>query len=281
MRSVTRAIKVVLFVFSVIILTLIVVNPVFAQEECFVCHGQTGFTTTIEGKGVSLYVDADRYADKAHTNVKCTGCHIGFTEGPHGDEAMATYKQVAGWACQKCHSGSYNRYMKGSHGRAYNKGEAAAPTCIKCHSNHYIDKSSDPESAISYLKAPEENCGKCHEEPLELYLDGYHGKTLVVLGYAKSASCSKCHDAHEAKPLKTDSDKISACRPCHPSANENFVGFLVHPNENDRVGEPLLFYVKWIMTTLLIVVLAFFYSHTVLWAYRDTVERRKKRGEER
>lgn len=41
----------------------------------------------------------------------------------------------------------------------------------------------------------------------------------------------------------------------------------------------MLFYVKWMMTFMLIGVLAFFYSHTVLWALRDTIERRRKRKE--
>lgn len=184
-------IKGVLLVFIVLLtLALFSSSSTFAAEECLVCHGQAGFETIIDGKTVSLFVDAKKYSENAHGNIACSGCHIGFSVGPHGDRAMAEYKQIASWACEKCHSGPYKRYMSGSHSKAYKKGHAA-PTCIRCHSNHYVVRASDPESSISYLKAPEENCGKCHHEALETYLEGYHGKTLVVLGYKRSASCSK------------------------------------------------------------------------------------------
>lgn len=269
-----------LFITSLLVIVLILLFPhvsLAAEEKCFTCHGQPDFKGIVAGKTIPLYVDAKRYANSVHGSIACVDCHAGFKTGPHGEQAMVEYSKVASWACKRCHDGAYRDYTEGSHGKAYNEGKPKAPTCVSCHGSHYVAVFKDTRAPVSYLRAPKELCGKCHHEALETYLEGYHGKTLVVLGYEKSASCSKCHGAHLTKRLESTEEKIAACKPCHPDANENFVGYLVHADENDRVGEPLLFYVKWIMTSLLIGVFAFFYSHTVLWALRDTIERRKKR----
>jgi thiosulfate reductase cytochrome b subunit len=62
---------------------------------------------------------------------------------------------------------------------------------------------------------------------------------------------------------------VETCKKCHPSANANFAGYIVHADHSDREKYPQLYYVFWGMTTLLIGTFAFFALHTLLWLYRS------------
>jgi cytochrome b subunit of formate dehydrogenase len=253
-------------------------------EGCLVCHGQPGFNTIIQGKTVSLFVDADKYAAGKHADRKCSDCHTGFkagalnsAEGPHTANQLANYNKEAIAACQKCHDKAYSQFMNGPHGKAYRSGVANAPKCTKCHETHYTTSYKDDTSPLNRLNHPTQTCKPCHEEAFNTYIENYHGKTLVTLGYASSAGCTQCHGAHTANPLTTESAKIAACSQCHKGASANFVGYNAHADDANGKAFPLLFYVKWTMTILLVLVLAFFYLHSLLWAIKDIGVMRAKR----
>ncbi len=262
----------------VVVFVLLIPIPALAAdtEGCLTCHGQPGFNTIIDGKTVSLYVDGDKMSLGMHKDRKCSDCHPGFSgsttgsaEGPHSAAQISTYSKDALASCQKCHDKAYWEYKNGPHGKAAEEGEETAPTCSRCHEKHYTGATKDETSNTYKLHSPEKLCEPCHEEPFKTYDENYHGKMVVQLGYKRSASCSDCHGAHKANPLTNEQDAIKACQKCHPGANKNFIGYAVHGDENDAKNYPMLFYIKWIMAFLLVVVLAFFYLHSLLWAIKD------------
>jgi cytochrome b subunit of formate dehydrogenase len=282
----------------VVIFVLLVPKPALGAdtEGCLTCHGQPGFNTVIAGKTISLYVDGDKMALGMHKDRKCTDCHPGFSvgtgsgaEGPHSTDQISTFAQDALNSCQKCHDKEFWEFKNSPHGKASGAGgdvettggnEVTAPTCSRCHEKHYTLSSKDETSNTYKLNSPEKLCEPCHVEAFETYIENYHGKELVQLGYVRSASCADCHGAHTANALTNKQDAIKACEKCHPGANENFVGYAVHGNENDAKAYPMMFWIKWIMTALLIFALGFFYLHSLLWAIKDVSLLRAKRKAE-
>ncbi len=45
---------------------------------------------------------------------------------------------------------------------------------------------------------------------------------------------------------------VETCKTCHPSANRQFAGYLTHATHHDPVKYPILFWVFWGMTGLLV-----------------------------
>lgn len=274
----------------VVIFVLLVPKPVQAAdtENCLTCHGQPGFKTVIEGKTISLDVDGDKFEAGMHKDQKCSDCHPGFiagtasgSEGPHTTAQIATYAKDALNACQKCHDKAFWEYKNGPHGKAGEEvGDSHAPSCTRCHDRHYTTSAKDEASDTHKLHSPEKLCEPCHEEAFLTYEENYHGKMLVMFKYKRSATCSECHGAHAVNPLTNKQNAIKACEKCHPGANENFVGYAVHGDENDAKAYPMMFWVKWIMVALLVLVLGFFYIHSLLWAIKDIGVMRAKRKEE-
>jgi predicted CXXCH cytochrome family protein len=279
------------FCLGILLTVLFVVflpKPSFAAdtEGCLICHGQPGFNTVIQGKTVSLYVDAEIYDAAKHGARKCSDCHTGFlatqtsgAEGPHTAAQTATFLKIAEDSCVKCHDKAVTAFNNGPHGKALAKGVENAPHCTKCHETHYTTSKNDEASPLSRLNHPEKTCKPCHEEAFKTYTENYHGKTLVELGYARSAGCTQCHGAHTANPLTNKKDEIAACKQCHKGANDNFVGYDAHADDTNQKKYALLFYVKWTMTFLLVIVLAIFYLHSLLWASKDIRVMRARRKE--
>lgn len=252
------------------------------EEKCQECHGEPSFKVIVEGKENNLYINSDKYDEGIHKEVLCGNCHKNFEVIPHTDESIETFITEARQSCADCHEKANAQFVASAHGKAEAEGGKMATGCLICHPKmHEGIGAKEPEAPTSHREVAEETCGHCHEHDLETYLEGYHGKTLVVFGYNKSASCVQCHGAHTANPLHDKGEAIKACEQCHENANENFVNYGVHADENDRVKEPWLFYIKWAMTFLLCGTLAIFYTHSVLWAYRDIVTMRRKKKQDK
>lgn len=273
----------------VIVFVILIPKPILAAdtEGCLTCHGQPGFNTIIDGKTISLYVDSDKFDAGKHTAKKCSDCHPGFTagtatgsEGPHTTAQISTFRKDALNSCQKCHDKAYWEHKNGPHGKAADEDLDTGPTCSRCHDKHYTLGTKDETSDTFKLNSPTKLCGPCHEEALKTYEENYHGKMVVELAYARSASCTDCHGPHAVNPLTNKQNAIKACQKCHPGANTNFVGYAVHGDENNAKAYPMMFYIKWIMSILLVVVLAFFYLHSLLWAIKDIGVMRAKRKAE-
>jgi Cytochrome c7 and related cytochrome c len=247
-------------------------NP-SSNEECFRCHGVAGqaATVTVEGRQKSIYVDRARYAASLHGKLACTSCHLGFKPGPH-DAAQTT-----GWlatakltACGNCHADVFAAYRGSAHGHdASGQSSGRAPVCGDCHDAHYVQPTDTP----AFRAGIDKLCARCHPHELETYLNSYHGKASY-LGNAKTAVCTDCHGSHQILPPSDPASTVSSqnlvqtCSQCHPGANKNFAGFMVHVDPADPRSSftVWLFYAAYII--LIAVVFTFGAVHTTLYIYR-------------
>lgn len=227
------------------------------------------YSMSVHGQGVSgkgLLVSA-----------VCTDCHTTHYMLPTTDERSSIFSKNIPSTCASCHKGIYDEYIKSDH--AINQdGPNEFPTCVHCHSAHVIKEVDQDE----FMTEVTDQCGSCHEELADSYLDTYHGQAYQ-LGYEKSAKCSDCHNAHLILNMDNPNSSVginnivATCQKCHEDANERFTGYLTHATHYNRKKFPLLFYTYWAMTGLLIAVFTFFGIHTLLWLPRSLRERRKKK----
>lgn len=242
-------------------------------------------------ESATWYVDIERFQQSAHGNLACEECHADIVPGsataPHPEPANLTLGDTEIYdyaACASCHPQEYAAYQQGEHAAAMAnpaevKLDQPAPTCGHCHDAHY----ASVESRAELLVSVSETCAGCHPAELETYEHNYHGKA-ALLGYEQTAICADCHGAHTVLALQEADEAISACRQCHPEANERFVSFRIHPEEtmNPDPGDPratesmIFFWVKLFFTCLVFGVLAFFYTHTGLWFLRSLHERLRR-----
>lgn len=243
-----------------------------SAQECAACHNvENPGTVTVEGESKTLAVDTARYEASLHGQLDCAACHLGFEPGPH------TPAQTEGWlrtaridACGNCHADQFSMYEGSFHGTlALEEDSDEAPLCADCHTPHDIVPPDSPEFRRSSLDL----CTGCHDDRSDSYLDSYHGKAFL-LGKEDAATCTDCHGGHRILPASdpaspiADANRVELCRQCHPEANENFAGFLVHVDPKDPTDNFWVF-VFWLVYVLLIaVVFTFGGVHTVMYIYR-------------
>lgn len=250
-------------------------SPLLGNENdaCFRCHGspdQTG-TIEVEGEQKSIAVDREVYEASRHGQLACASCHIGFEPGVH------TPEQTEGWlrtaklgSCRNCHADQFDMYRGSFHGDlVFGEDAAEAPLCADCHEAHSILTPGTPEFRASIV----ELCGSCHAEYAETYGNSYHGKAFT-LGSTTTAVCTECHGGHRILPtsdresMVSQQNIVATCASCHPGANENFAGFLVHNDPKDPRSSFAVwtFYALYIM--LIAVVFTFGFVHSALYIYR-------------
>lgn len=210
----------------------------------------------------------------------CQTCHGSHAIFPSAEERSATHKLRVPALCGTCHSAERADYEKSVHGISLVKnGNTGAPSCFDCHLEHGVPSTSDPSWKLSLIR----ECGTCHAEQLDTYHKTFHGK-VTRLGYETMAKCSDCHGSHlimgmaDAGSLLAPARRLAVCRTCHPNATEGFAKYYAHADELDRSRYPELFWTYTFMTTLLLSVFAFFFTHTFLWAYRSLKEKMRKKG---
>lgn len=208
----------------------------------------------------------------------CTDCHTTHFNLKQSDERSSVHPNNLAATCGKCHKGIYDQFMDSDHGYKPGQTDLKLPTCETCHTAHNIAnvKSDKFSSQITV------QCGKCHEQLAETYLETYHGKAHQ-LGYGQAASCSDCHGAHNI--YKMDNPKstigprniVKTCQKCHTDANMKFTGYLTHATHYNKEEFPWLYYTFWAMTSLLLSVFFIFGLHTLLWLPRSIGNMIKKR----
>lgn len=127
-------------------------------------------------------------------------------------------------------------------------------------------------------------CGTCHPVQKQTYLKNYHGKAAVSLEYVSSAYCTDCHEAHDSLSLKKKEVALEVCQKCHPNAKIRFTDFLIHASEEGVKKEDVeklkklrtLQSVEIGFSLFVFGVLAFFYSHTLVWMLRKAHEGLKR-----
>jgi predicted CXXCH cytochrome family protein len=230
------------------------------------------YSSSVHGRGLT---------EKGLTvSAVCTDCHATHQILKETDESSTIFEKNVPATCGTCHKGIYDEYIKSDHAITLSGGKRKYPTCIDCHSAHVINTTEGDQ----FMTEVTHQCGICHEETAETYLDTYHGKAHQ-LGYAKAAKCSDCHGSHNILNVNNPNSSVGSvnivatCQKCHPDANVRFTGYLTHATHHNKEKYGVLFYTFWAMTSLLIGVFLFFGIHLILWFPRSlkTLRERKKR----
>ncbi len=223
----------------------------------------------------SLSVHGQGLTSKGLTvSAVCTDCHTTHLMLKETDEQSSIHPTNVQKTCGNCHKGIYDQYMESDHAFTLDDHGKEYPTCVKCHSAHVISEVDQDK----FMNEVTSQCGSCHEETAETYLETYHGKAFQ-LGSLESARCSDCHGAHNilkaANPKSTISQMniVNTCATCHAGANKKFANYLSHATHKD---DPRLHFAYIFMTTLLLGVFIFFGIHLLIWMPRSLHERFKK-----
>lgn len=264
--------------------------------QAFLCFSNASAKTSPASQP-GWFVDMNRFSSSAHGSIKCEDCHGPMTGmgKPHPDKTADDFlkvetKRVFDYqSCQKCHKNAYERFLSGDHAKALIKEKQTgvtsktghAPVCGDCHSAHYA-KSHLSRSEIN--KSMTTTCGACHPDQMKSYLANYHGKTAVNLGFDKSASCTDCHGAHNCISLKDKEAALKSCRRCHPDAQPQFADIIIHDSKKDmdnksdikKSGLRTVHTLSLISLVFIVLVLAFFYSHSGLLMLRKIHEKLRK-----
>lgn len=247
-------------------------------------------SSTIFGQEIlskrSWLIDMGKFLSSSHGRLSCFECHSDIEEKGvrHPDPKLLgrsstllfDYKK-----CERCHPGEYQRYLKGVHAKALMERKKNAPTCGDCHVTHYVVSN---QTRLELGRWMTQMCGGCHPVEKRTYLENYHGKTAASLGYVASAYCTDCHGAHTCLSLKKKEEALEVCQKCHPNAQIRFMDFVIHASKEGLKEEDVekLKKLKVIRSVeigfgiLVFFVLAFFYSHTLVWIFRKIHEWLKK-----
>ena len=218
----------------------------------------------------SIHGDPDK-----DNNANCHTCHTAHYVFKSTDPRALNHRENSPQMCGECHQKALDKYRKSIHGASLKtpwKGDSA--TCADCHSAHEISE----VKALDTHRLVTKNCGNCHEKEVNSYMFTTHGQ-LAWLGNDKVAKCVDCHRGHDTHKVNSAESKVSqknrleTCRECHEDANEKIIGYHPHGNTTDFEKYPVMFVVGKFMVGIVIVVLIFFYSHSILWFIREYKER--------
>jgi predicted CXXCH cytochrome family protein len=251
--------------------------------DCHQSDGKANINTDLKEK--DAYHD---YSQSVHgkgltekgllPSAVCTDCHTTHYILKEEDERSSVHPKNIPATCASCHKGIYDEYIQSEHAITVHDKKQKYPTCADCHSAHQV---ADINQDV-FMNEVTTQCGSCHEDLSETYLETYHGKAYL-LGYSKSAKCSDCHGAHNIykssnpKSMISSQNIVETCKQCHPDANTRFTGYLTHATHHNKTKYPILYYTFWGMTSLLIGVFSFFGIHLLLWLPRSFQAMRKKR----
>ena len=127
-------------------------------------------------------------------------------------------------------------------------------------------------------------CGRCHPAQAASYHSNIHGRAGIDLGNPKAAFCTDCHGAHTVDSLKKPQTALLACQRCHPKAQAEFTGIVIHasPESVSAADSPKkaevawIQRVRWVALVVLVLSLAFFVTHSFLWLLREIHEKLRK-----
>jgi len=223
-------------------------------------------------KNYSLSIHGDPEKDN---NANCYTCHTSHYVFSSTDPRALNHRENSPQMCGECHQKELQFYQKSVHGAALKtpwKGDSA--TCVDCHTAHEITEAE----GLNAHRVVTRNCGNCHEKEVASYMSTTHGQ-LAWLGNEKVAKCIDCHKGHDTrkiddpKSMVSTDNRLKACKECHKDADDKIVQYHPHGNTSDFDKYPSMFIVGKLMVGIVIAVLIFFYSHSVLWFIREYKER--------
>ncbi|MGA7180458.1 MAG: cytochrome b/b6 domain-containing protein [Thiobacillaceae bacterium] len=218
--------------------------------------------------------------DDTKVNATCIDCHDAHNIGPVGSEQSAERRLKNPEVCGRCHEKEKAEYLTSVHGRAVmEQKNAKAAVCSDCHTTHNI---ASPMLDATQLRITQ-NCGNCHKPMQQSYLASYHGQ-VERLGYTSTAKCFDCHGGHGIKKTNDPASRVNSnnllqtCQSCHKDATANFVSFQPHGNSHDFHRYPGIWITTKFMEALIISVFLFFWTHVLLWFYREYKDRQAGLG---
>ena len=218
--------------------------------------------------------------DGTKVNATCVDCHEAHNIGTLGSQQRAEHRLKNPEVCGRCHEKEKEAYLESVHGKAVmEKKDAKAAVCSDCHTTHNI---ASPTADAMKLQITQ-NCGNCHSEEQKSYFSSYHGQ-VNRLGYTHTAKCFDCHGGHGVKKVDDPTssvhinNRLKTCNTCHKDATANFLGFHAHGNTHDFAKYPGMWITAKFMQLLIIGVFLFFWTHVVLWFYREYKDRQAGLG---
>ncbi|WP_292932644.1 cytochrome c3 family protein [Noviherbaspirillum sp.] len=274
------------------------------KPDCISCHEalwnkakKDGLTTqkarlgavvdNIEAYKKSLHARPNK-DEPDHANAACNDCHDvhTFDVAPEGTTRRAENRLTIAETCgAKCHEDQLEEYKDSIHGKeVLEKKNIKAAVCSDCHTTHAVANTSADPTKLKITAS----CGNCHTDRYKSYKSTYHGQ-VTALGYAETGKCFDCHGSHGIQPKKNPDSKVNeknllkTCKQCHAEkkgradATAGFVSFQPHGTAGDFKTYPQIWLAKNFMIGLLVGTFAFFWTHTLLWFYREYKERKQRK----
>ena len=209
-------------------------QPKPKNEECLACHSDTTLTKDVNGKKVSLFVDANKMKASIHGSMfACVDCHTDIKSSPHENTPAKI-------TCAQCHADAQAAYQHSYHATARKPDGGVPATCSDCHGDaHTILPASDPKSPVYHSNVPA-TCGTCHAQkflmestgnsaqPYVSYQESVHGRE-VRNGSQSAAVCTDCHGVHDILPANDSKSLINkfnvpqTCGKCHAGVQTVFM----------------------------------------------------------
>ena len=271
------------------------------KAECAQCHLDLWEQTRKDGKTAEkprLGIVAENVAayrksfhskpdkdDPTKLMAICSDCHNvhTFDVPPRGTAERKEWHLTVPDICGKCHEDHLEDWSGSIHGKeATEKNNLKTAVCSDCHTTHDIVGSSTDTAKLSITAS----CGDCHKDAYASYKASYHGQ-VNTLGYAYTAKCFDCHGSHAMQPSKDPASKLhpknrlKTCQKCHsgkkdlPLATEGFLSFSPHGTSDNFEKYPEIWLTTKFMVALLIGVFIFFWAHSILWWYREYMDRKQ------
>lgn len=276
-------------------------SPVYQPNEaklCLKCHlenpqirEQVGYSAAfIAGYGRSAHALA--LASGNHNAATCSDCHGSHDLKAAGNPDSWVNKRNIAKTCSPCHQEISKVYGESIHGTAVLKGNLDSPTCTNCHGEHEIFSPDDPRAMVAPGNVSRQVCAACHNSvrltekygmsagQVASFEDSYHGLASRA-GSIEVANCASCHGVHNIKPSsdptstvhKSNLAKTCGQEGCHPGAGENFARGPVHVAIDMKAGSPILYWIRYVYITLIIVVIGLMFSHNLLHFIKKTMHR--------
>ena len=224
----------------------------------------------MEGYLHSIHAQPNK-KDISKINATCYDCHDAHNIGTLGSLQRAEHRMKNPEVCGRCHEKQLIEYKASMHGKALlEKKDAKSAVCSDCHSTHNISSAKGDPMKLEITR----NCGNCHEKARETYFKSYHGQ-VNKLGYTHTAKCYDCHGAHNIKNVDDPTatihinNRLKTCNTCHKNAKEGFLSFHAHGDVSNYKKYPDMFILNEFMKYLIYGVMIFFWTHVILWFYRE------------
>lgn len=264
-----------------------------AKVDCITCHqnleekrlkqvakrkaNSTGRIKHGADKQLDIVVSTIQYKNSIHANqdnkdnATCYSCHTAHYVYLSSDPRSLSYRENSPDMCGACHEKALKEYNQSVHVIGIKRpwlGDSA--TCTDCHTSHEIIESK----VLAAHRMITKNCGDCHKKEIASYMSTTHGQ-LAWLGKDKVARCVDCHAGHKTHKkddpasMINKTNRLKTCQECHKDANEVILLYRPHGNTSEFDKYPYMYITGKLMIAIVIIVLLFFYSHSMLWFYRE------------